>query len=184
MPRFDAPQRAILVASLTLLAGLTWVSSAAQEKVVAVSDDVYSSFGPSSNVIDQAVTARYPAWEPFRQTVMDQSLTIGNIFEQASFGGPEYGVNPAVLLIVVGMDLDWQPPADGDLFGQAVEAASTLHPFYVDFYTEEQVRAAYPHIGNASTYALYRYFEEDLEELETWCRTYQSFFGQDHPLRP
>ncbi|HLC05888.1 MAG TPA: hypothetical protein VJK02_22865, partial [Anaerolineales bacterium] len=91
---------------------------------------------------------------------------------------------PAVLLVVVGMDLNWEPPADGDLFGRAVQAGKTLHPFYVDYYTEEQVRAAYAHIGNASTYALYRYFGEDLGKLESWCTTYEALFGQSHPLRP
>src|SRR3989304_2243036 len=128
---------------------------AARAPLTLIDDDVYFSFGPTSNEIDEALASAYPQWLGFRQTVMERPLTAGDVFKQASFGGSEYGVNPAVLLVVVGMDLNWEPPADGDLFGRAVQAGKTLRPFYVDYYTEEQVRAAYAHIGNASTYALY-----------------------------
>jgi hypothetical protein len=129
-----------------------------QVPLVLLDRDVYTDFGPTSNEIDEAVIGLYPVWHSFRQTVVGLSHTVGDVFKQAAFGGPEYGLNPAVLLVVVGMDLDWQPPTDGDLFGRAVQAAKIMHPYYVDFYTEEQVRAAYPQIGNAPTYALYRFF--------------------------
>jgi len=134
--------------------------------------------------MDVAVFSLHPQWEDFRQEVLGQSLTIGNVFEQAAFGGPEYGVNPAILLIAVGMRLDWQIPSDGDMFLRAEQAAREMHPHYVAFYTEESVREAYPSIGNAATYSLYRFFATDLSRLQEWCTTYQTMFGADYPLGP
>ena len=134
--------------------------------------------------MDEALGLYYPEWAGFRQTVLGQNLTAGNVFEQAAFGGSEYGVNGAILLTVVGTDLNWQLPPDGNLFLRAVQAAKMIYPHYTAFYTEEEVRAAYPAIGNAPTYALYRYFGKSLQRLETWCRSYDLLVGQEYPLRP
>ncbi len=106
-------------------------------QLILLDDDRYSSFGPPSSKMDAAVFNLHPQWEHFRQEVLGQSLTIGNVFEQAAFGGPEYGVNPAILLIAVGMRLDWEVPPDGDMFLRAEQAAREMHPHYVAFYTEE-----------------------------------------------
>ena len=143
MDRQPTLHRASLVVGFLILAGSTWGPSAAEEKIIALDDERYSSFGPTSNEIDEALALAYPQWLGFRQTVMERPLTAGDVFKQASFGGSEYGVNPAVLLVVVGMDLNWEPPADGDLFGRAVQAGKTLRPFYVDYYTRLVLRSHY-----------------------------------------
>jgi len=82
------------------------------------------------------------------------------------------------------MDLDWQLPIDGDLYGRARQIGKTLYDFYGEYYTEEQVRAAFPDIANAATYALYIFFGGDLNRVMDWCQTYQAFFGSKHPIGP
>ena len=145
--------------------------------LVILSDDVYLSAGPTSNEMDRALQDHYPQWQDFQQTVFTGPWTAGDVFSQASYGGPNYALSSAVLLIAVGMRLDWEPPRDGNLFLRVVQAAKEMFPHYVAYYTEETVREAYPQIGNASTYSLYRFFGKDLEALEEWCSTYITMFG-------
>jgi hypothetical protein len=52
-----------------------------------------------------------------------------------------------------------------------------LYEYYLEYRHQEDVRDAYPQIGNAATYALYRYFDEDLEKVEEWCKTFHGMFG-------
>lgn len=151
---------------------------------VLLNDEVYFSIGPIPKEIDDRLSQIYPQWEDFDQIVTTDPWTAGVVLDQASFGGPEYGVNPAVLLVTVGMNLEWQVPSDGDLYNRAVQTAKELEQYAVDYYTQEEIKSAYPQIGNQSTYALYQYFGEDLDLLEKWCRTYQAFFGDKYPLKP
>jgi len=147
-------------------------------------DDMYFSLGPVPNQLERAIVDSHPIWGAFRQVVLTDPWTIGEVYDQAAFGGPEYGVNPAILLISVSMRLDWQIPSDGDLYLRAQQMARELYDFYGEFFTQEQVREAYPLIGNAATYSLYRFFGEDLGKLQQWCTNYQELFGVDYPLRP
>ncbi len=146
-------------------------------------DDTYFSFGPTSNEMDRALVAAYPEWEAFRQVVCTDPWTAGGVFDQASFGGPEYGVNPAILMISVMMRLNWVIPIDGNMYLRAVQAAKEMFPHYDAYYTEEQVRSAYPHIGNAATYSLYRFFGKDEDRLHKWCTIYGEMFGAKYPLK-
>jgi len=77
------------------------------------------------------------------------------------------------------MDLDWQLPIDGDLYGRARQIGKTLYDFYGEYYTEEQVRAAFPDIANAATYALYRVLSEDIERVGQWREIYLTLFSSD-----
>src|SRR3972149_1459212 len=98
--------------------------------LVIVDDDTYFSFGPPSSQMDAALFAAHPEWEDFRQVVLSTPLTAGNVYEQASFGGSEYGVNPAILFIAVSMRLGWQGPPEGDLFIRAPPAAEGRYQYY------------------------------------------------------
>jgi hypothetical protein len=73
---------------------------------ILLDDDVYFSLGPIPREMDEWLFNLHPQWQDFRQTVNTDSWSAGIIIDQASFGGPEYGVNPAVLLVTVGMELD------------------------------------------------------------------------------
>jgi hypothetical protein len=149
--------------------------------LVIVSDDVLLSAGPRPREMDQALAAHFPSWSDFRQLKWGEEWTAGGIFDQASYGGSEYALNPAFLLVSVGMSQNWQPPRDGDLFLRAIQAAKGIFPLYVAFKTEKDVREAYPHIGNAATYALYRYYGENPQRLREWCTTYHTLFPPTTP---
>jgi len=124
----------------------------------------------------------HPQWQDFRQVVFSSPWTVGDVYEQSAFCGEGCGVNPAILLIALSMRLQWQIPPDGDLFIRATQAARELYQYYVPYYTEETVRQAYPRIGNASTYSLFRFFGKDFSRVQEWCTIYQSMFGADYPL--
>jgi hypothetical protein len=42
---------------------------------------------------------------------------------------------------------------------------------------DDSLRNQYPEVINSSTYALYAFFDYDLNRLQTWCNTYQQLFG-------
>ena len=146
---------------------------------IILDDDTFRSFGSTTSVeIDEQLIQRNPQWQNFRQTVITDSWTAGVVFAQG-YGAPgEYGVNPIVLMVTIGMELDWQVPPDGDLYGRVVETGKTLFAYSLEYHDQEDVREAYPQIGNAATYALYRYFNGDLSKLEIWCRTYVRVYNE------
>jgi hypothetical protein len=152
--------------------------------LVILDDDTYFSWGPTSNQLDQAIISLHPQWQHFRQVVFTDPWTVGDVYEQAAFCGEGCGVNPAILLIALSMRLQWQIPPDGDLDLRAQQAARELYHYYALHYTEETIRQAYPQIGNASTYSLYRFFGKDLAKVRAWCETYQNMFGSEYALRP
>jgi hypothetical protein len=57
-----------------------------------------------------------------------------------------------------------------------------LFPHHTAYYTDEQVRSAYPRIANAATYSLYRYFGRHEDRLREWCVIYDSMYGAEYPL--
>jgi len=142
--------------------------------------DTFQSFGATPNEMDEQLIQRNPQWQSFRQTVMTNPWTAGAVFDQGSGAPGEYGVNPAVLMVTVGMELDWQVPPDRDLYGQVVETGKTLYGYYLEYRNKDDVRGAYPQIGNAETYALFRFFNEDQEKVEEWCNTFHGMF-EDRP---
>jgi len=144
---------------------------------IILSYDTFHAFGATSGEIDEQLVLRNPQWQDFRQMVITEPWTAGDIFVQGHGAPGEYGVNPSVLLVTVGMELGWQIPSDGDLYSRVVETGKTLYAYYQDYYTQEDVRDAYPQIGNAATYSLYRLFNEDPNTLEKWCMNYQTMFG-------
>jgi hypothetical protein len=152
--------------------------------VVIIGDDSFFKLGPTPNEMDQAVAATYPVWEDFRQVVYTNAWTTGQVYDQAAYGGPEYGVNPSILMIATNMRLDWRPPPDGNLYLRAKQAAKELYVLFGQYLTDESVREAYPSIGNAATYSLFRFLGKDLHTLDEWCTIYQTMFGATYPLSP
>jgi hypothetical protein len=144
--------------------------------------DTFHAFGATSSEIDEQLVLRNPQWQDFRQIVTTEPWTAGDVFVQGHGVPGEYGVNPSVLLVTVGMDLEWQIPSDGGLYSRVVETGKTLYAYYQDYYTQEDLQDAYPQIGNAATYALYRYFDSDLSKLEGWCHSYVQIY-KESPLK-
>ena len=146
-----------------------------------LSYDTFHTFGATSGEIDEQLISINPQWRDFRQTIKTESWTAGDIFVQGHGAPGEYGVNPSVLVVTVGMELEWQTPSDGDLYSKVAETGKALYAHYQDYYTQEDVRNAYPQIGNASTYSLYAFFDYDLTKLETWRQEYDRIFGELQP---
>ena len=159
-------------------------ATSAERPLVLIADDAFYSLGPTADEIDDALATHFPPWHDFRQTLYRYSWTAGHVFEDAARTNPTYSGNAAVLLTVVGSDLNWQLPSDGDLYIRAAHASTFISPHELAFALDDQIRLANPEAGNAPTYALFRYFARDFDRLAAWCASYQLLFGSTYPLGP
>ena len=145
-----------------------------------LSEKEFFAFGPSESNLDEVLVGNYPDWSSFKQTVSwySEPVKVGTVIEAASFR-EQYNFNPAVTLVTLGESLDWQIPADGDLYSRALQTSEALIRPALDWIKpeNEQLRAQYPQIANGATYALYIFFGQDEGRLQTWCNTYQQLFG-------
>ena len=124
------------------------------------------------DVLQQALDEHHPEWareDGLAPYVWNHS------------GAQMIGVNPRVLLVTVGMSLDWQIPEDHDLREDVLQVGVALTQHYRDFRFDEDLQANYPQIANAGSYALYAFFGYDLEKLETWQQEYDRMFGDIQP---
>ena len=133
---------------------------------------------------------RYPNFYKFQQTVyyqqLDKTTEYGDAFSiivQASGAEIDY-VNPFIVLVTVGEDLNWLPPSDGDLYNRSKSIRLTLLQHYKDYAWKPDIRSQNPNIINASTYMIYAYFESDIEEIEKWCKSYLLLTGQNPAMSP
>lgn len=123
-------------------------------------------------ILQQALEAHHPNWaqeEGFAEYVWDVS------------GTQKIGVNPRVLLVTAGVSLDWQIPEGHYLQKNVSLVGVTLTQHYREFRFDEDLQAKYSQISNASNYALYAFFDFDLEKLETWGQEYDRMFGDIQP---
>jgi len=88
------------------------------------------------------------------------------------------GINPRVLLVTTGVTLDWQIPNDHDVRDDIVQVGVTLTQHYRDFRFNEELQNDYPQVANAASYALYAFFDFDLEKLNMWQQEYDRMFGE------
>ncbi|WKZ49166.1 MAG: hypothetical protein QY306_07330 [Anaerolineales bacterium] len=91
------------------------------------------------------------------------------------------GVNPRALLVTTGVALDWQIPEDHDLKEDIIQTGVALTQSYREFRFNEELQAKYPQVANAASYALYAFFDYDLEKLEVWQQEYDRMFGDVQP---
>lgn len=149
-------------------------------RLYVLSEKEFFAFGPSEANLDEVLVGNYPEWASFEQNVSwyAEPVKVGKIIEAASFR-EQYNFNPAVTLVTLGESLDWQIPADGDLYSRALEISEALIRPALEWIKpeNEQLRVQYPQIANSATYALYIFFGRDENQLQTWCNTYQQLFG-------
>ena len=149
-------------------------------KLYVLNEKEFFAFGPSETKLDEVLIGNHPEWASFKQAVSwyAEPVKVGKIIEAASFR-EQYSFNPAVTLVTLGESLDWQIPADGDLYSRALEISEALIRPALEWIKpeNEQLRAQYPQIANSATYALYIFFGQDENQLQTWCNTYQQLFG-------
>ena len=106
-----------LLVLLSLLFSMQHASAIGEQPIHIIDDQEFSAFGPSETRLDEVLVGNYPEWASFEQTVSwyAEPVRMGKIIEAASFR-EQYSFNPAVTLITLGESLDWQIPADGDLY--------------------------------------------------------------------
>ncbi|GEM_PF-1906744 len=130
---------------------------------------------------NRALIEKNPAWEGFTQ--YDEYLQ--HMWEEAGdvFLGRKYikigeGVAPGVLLITYGIEYNWEPPENGDLIVRVVYTRDLLWAYFISWWKGNVNKSLYPPIDNAATYALYRYFDGDVDKLERWCSTFVEVFKE------
>jgi hypothetical protein len=148
-----------------------------------LSDKEFSDLGTTESELDRALVTHYPEWANYRQRVSwsTQPVKLGEVIVSASLDEYLSQINPAVTLVVVGESVDWQLPSHMDFFVRAQEISQVLQQQFDDFYggnpQNESLRSQHPEVENSSTYALYAYFDHNLDRLQSWCNTYQQLFG-------
>jgi hypothetical protein len=152
-----------------------------EAKLYVLSEKEFFAFGPGERALDEVLVDHYPDWANFEQSVSwyPEPVRVGKIIEAASFR-EHYNFNPAVTLVTLGENLDWQIPSDGDLYSRSLVVSEALIRPALEWIKpeNEQVRAQHPQISNGATYALYVFFEGDEDQLQTWCNTYRQLFGE------
>jgi hypothetical protein len=110
-------------------------------------------------------------------------VTAGVVVAEASFQ-ERFALNPAVTLVTVGVNLDWKLFIDGNLYWPSRSTGERLVHLWFEYSAPEHaaLRADYPEVANAATYALYVFFDRDQAKLQVWCNTYQKLF-KTSPLK-
>jgi len=147
-----------------------------------LNDQEFRNLRTSDGKLDRALAAHYPEWANFTQSApwSTQPVKLGEIIVSASLDEElNLQINPAVTLVTLGESLNWQLPANTDLFSKSREISLTLRQHDWDWTNpqNESLRSQYPEIANGATYALYAFFNHNLDRLQRWCSTYQQLFG-------
>ncbi len=133
------------------------------------------------DVLQQALETNHPGWAQYTWEDSDnEERNLAYYFWNKS-RAQMIGVNPRVLLVTTGLALDWQISTDKDLRDAIVEIGVTLTEHYWEFEFNEDLREIYPQVANAPTYALYAFYDYDLNQLNNWASEYDRLFGTLQP---
>jgi hypothetical protein len=151
-------------------------------RLYLVSNQEFRDLRTDEGILDQALAAHYPEWANYTQMVSwsTQLIKLGKIVKEASFNIElNLQINSAVTLVTLGESLDWQLPTTADLFSESREVSLELSrlSFAWENPFDDSLRKQYPEIANSGTYALYAFFDYNLDRLQSWCNTYQQLFG-------
>jgi len=138
------------------------------------------------------LNGRYPDFSDISQSVYYPQLEkeieyVGaiTIINQASGAGADTQfINPFILLVTVGEDLNWESPPDGDLYHYSKTVRDVLLGHFRNYEFNADIRSQNSNIDNAATYMIYTYLEHDLEDIEKWCKNYYDLIGQDPASDP
>jgi hypothetical protein len=147
-----------------------------------LSDTEFSSLFTGKGKLNRALAAHLPEWADYRQTVpwSTEPVTLGEIVNSASFDEQlNLQINSAVTLVTLGESLGWQLPSNLDMYARSREISLALKQHDRDWENpeNESLRNQYPDVANGGTYALYTFFNYDLDQLQSWCNVYQQMFG-------
>jgi hypothetical protein len=133
------------------------------------------------DVMQAALVQHHPEWSLYTYQNSSQkerniSYTIWNRSNSQTIV-----VNPRVLMVTAGITLDWKIPTDKDLRLAISEVGVAMTQHYRDYQFDESLQEQYPQVWNPSSYALYAYFNYDLEQLKGWADEYDMMFGAMQP---
>lgn len=123
-------------------------------------------------VLQQALEDHHPEWaqeDGLARYVRDHSHA------------QTIGINPRVFLVMAGVALDWRLPNDHDVRDDIIQIGITLTQHYRSFQFDENLQSNYPQVANAPSYALYTFFDFDLEKIDNWQQEYDRMFGELQP---
>jgi len=153
-------------------------------KLYALSDDVFFSYGPSEEELDQALRDIYPDWANYDQDVSwySEPVRMSKVVREASFQ-ERFSLNSTITLVTLGESWNWRLPSDSDLFSESLAIGEELHHLWFKWTNpgNEDIRAQFSEVANAATYAIYAFFDYDLEKLEAWQQEYDKLFGEIQP---
>ena len=132
--------------------------------------------------MDQALAKYYPDWALYEQIVSwdAEPVKLSEIINSASLNNElNLQVNSTVVLVTLGTSMDWQLPANNDLYLESREISLKLNDLAMEWERpgNENIHAQFPEVANAVTYALYLFHDKELERLRDWCHTYMRLFG-------
>ncbi|MBL8098881.1 MAG: hypothetical protein JNK81_06845 [Anaerolineales bacterium] len=141
---------------------------------IVYNSDGLMEFSPSGaiDVLQQALDEHHPDWGQEERLARDTWNYSG---------AQNIGVNPRVLLVTTGVALDWQIPENHDLKEAIIQTGVVLTQHYREFRFNEELQANYLQVADAANYALYAFFNYDLEKLEVWQQEYDKMFGKIQP---
>ena len=151
-----------------------------------LSDQEFRDLRTHEGILNQALAIHYPEWAHYTQMVPSstQPVNLGEIMVSASLNIElNLQINAAVTLVTLGDSLDWQLPSNTDLYLKSQEISTELNRLSLDWDNpyNESLRSQYPEVANSGTYALYAYFNYNLDRLQTWQQTYRRLFGEEAP---
>lgn len=129
------------------------------------------------DVMQQALETNHPGWAEYTWEDSDNAERNLAYYFWNKSRAQMIGVNPRVLLVTTGLALNWQIPRDQDLRVAISEIGVTLTKHYRGYRFNEDLRELYPRVANAPTYALYAFYDYDLEKLNIWASEYDRLFG-------
>jgi len=155
-------------------------------QLYVLSEKEFRDLRTTDGKLDRALAAHYPEWANYTQMVpwSTQPVKLGEIIVSASIDVElNLQINPAATLVTLGESLNWQLPANTDLFSKSREISLTLRRHDLDWEDpqNEGLRSQYPEITNGATYALYAFFNYNLDRLQSWQQTYRRLFGEELP---
>lgn len=147
-----------------------------------LSDQEFRDLRTHEGILKQALAVHYPEWAHYTQMVPSstQPVKLGEIMVAVSLDEEaNLQLNAAVTLVTLGDSLDWQLPSNTDLYLKSQEISTELNRLSLDWDNpyNDSLRRQYPEIANSGTYALYAFFNYNLDRLQGWCSTYQQLFG-------
>jgi len=133
------------------------------------------------DVMQVALIQHHPEWSlyTYQNSSQEERNISYSIWNRSN--SQTIVVNPRVLMVTAGITLDWQIPTDKDLRLAISEVGVALTQHFRDYQFDESLQEQYPQVWNPSSYALYAYFNYDLEQLKGWADEYDLMFGAMQP---